>query len=137
MPRTPFLLTSFINNQVVDNPSLLRLNIGDVVDITMQNTVAGNGVCESHPWHVHGPAGWLIGEGPGAFDHVSDPPKFNLVDPPFLDTVTNFASVHGARRNSSFERGEWQTPCGWFTLRIEATRPGKIKKKLYRVFMKC
>jgi hypothetical protein len=125
MPRTPFLLSSYINQEVVQNPSILRLKVGDVIDITMQNTVAGNGVCETHPWHIHDAPAWLIGEGPGAFNSSVDPLHYNLNDPPLLDTVTNFASVHSARRNSTFESGEWQTPCGWFTIRIQATRPGK------------
>lgn len=129
LDKTPFLLTSYLTQQIVENPSIIGLNLGDVVDITIQNSVAGNGVCESHPWHVHGHPGWLIGEGPGEFDPNVDPANYNLVDPPYMDTVTNFPSVNGGQRGGVFERGVWQTPCGWFTMRMEVTLPGKKKKK--------
>lgn len=125
LDETPLLLTSYLTQNTVENPSILRLQVGDVVDITLQNSVAGNGVCESHPWHVHGTPGWLIGEGPGAFDPATDPDHYNLIDPPYMDTVTNFPSIHGGQRGGVFERGVWKTPCGWFTMRMEVTLPGK------------
>lgn len=126
LDETPLLLSSFLNQQIVENPSVLRLQVGDVIDITVQNSVAGNGVCESHPWHVHGSPGWLIGEGPGEFDPTSDPNNYNLVDPPYMDTITNYPSAHGAQRGGIFERGLWQTPCGWFTIRLEVPKAGKM-----------
>lgn len=124
IPDTPLLLKSYVDGSSVENPSIIRLNKGDVVDITIQNSVATNGVCESHPWHIHGDPAWIIGEGSGAFDPEVDPASYNLIDPPFLDTVTNFPSHHSGRRNGTLERGIWQTPCGWFTMRIEALLPG-------------
>ena len=125
LPSTPLLLQSYLSQQRIHDDLIIRLNIGDVVDITIQNSVAGNGVCESHPWHIHGNTGWVIGEGSGAFDPAVDPSNYNLIDPPYVDTVTNFPSAHGARRYDTFSNGTWQTPCGWFTMRIEVSQPGK------------
>lgn len=124
LPNTPLLLTSYLTQKPVIDPSVIRFNIGDVVDITVQNSVAGNGVCETHPWHVHSTPGWIVGEGNGSFDRVNDPSNYNLVDPPYIDTVTNFPSKYGAQRNGSMEKGEWQTPCGWFTMRLKISDPG-------------
>lgn len=124
MPSTPFLLTSYLDQAAAQDPSIFRITRGDVVDITVENAVAGNGVCECHPWHLHGAAGWLVGEGPGAFDPATDPANYNLVDAPYLDTVSNFPSAHGNRRVGTFESGAWETACGWFTLRVVITEPG-------------
>ena len=86
-------------------PLVLRLQTGDVVDIVMQNSRALNGVAEVHPWHMHGHAFWIIGQGTGIFDPETDSAKFNLVNPVLRDTFTLW-------------------PLGWTAIRFHADNPG-------------
>lgn len=86
-------------------PLVLRLQDGDVVDIVMQNSLALNGVAEVHPWHLHGHAFWIIGQGTGTFDPDTGPETFNLVNPVLRDTFTLW-------------------PLGWTAIRFHANNPG-------------
>ena len=67
LPSTPFLLASYYEQlgNVFYSPSSkpTRLEIGDVVDMVVQNRVALNGKCESHPFHLHGTSFWILGQG--------------------------------------------------------------------------
>ena len=67
IPSTPFLLASYyeMTGKVFYHPSSkpIRLEIGDVVDVVVQNRVALNGKCESHPFHLHGNSFWILGQG--------------------------------------------------------------------------
>lgn len=79
---------------------------GDVVDVVIQNTntlTANNS--EYHPWHLHGHYFWVLADGRGTFDPVSDPKKFNLVNPSYRNT-------HPV------------VPYGWFALRFIANNVG-------------
>jgi FtsP/CotA-like multicopper oxidase with cupredoxin domain len=86
-------------------PLVLRLQKGDIVDIIMQNSRALNGAAEVHPWHMHGHAFWIIGQGTGTFDPNNDPATFNLVNPVLRDTFTLW-------------------PLGWTAIRFHADNPG-------------
>jgi len=86
-------------------PLVLRLQKGNVVDIVMQNSRALNGVAEIHPWHMHGHAFWIIGQGTGIYDPDTDPASFNLVNPVLRDTFTLW-------------------PLGWTAIRFHANNPG-------------
>ncbi|KAJ6352513.1 hypothetical protein OIU76_001696, partial [Salix suchowensis] len=55
-----------------------------------------------HPMYLHGYSFYIVGWGHGNFDKHKDPQKFNLIDPPFQNTMT----VHGN---------------GWTTFRFGAT----------------
>lgn len=83
-----------------------RLKFNTTVDIILQNANTMNpNNSETHPWHLHGHDFWVLGYGVGKFDRVSDPSKFNLVDPIMKNTV----AVH---------------PFGWTALRFRADNPG-------------
>jgi L-ascorbate oxidase len=133
MPSTPYLLDRYLHKlegTVFDTDGTVpyRLELHDVVDITIQNSVAGNGVCEQHPWHMHGIHFWLVGQGAGQFSSEAEA-SYNTENPPLLDTVTGYPSNYSNRRGDSSSPAEhllgpWQAPCGWVTLRMNVTNPG-------------
>jgi L-ascorbate oxidase len=142
LPSTPYLLTKYLDTQegvtqsTYDGTTPIRVEHGDVVDITIQNSVAGNGVCEQHPWHLHGHDFWLIGHGSGLFDANTSPETYNLDNPPLLDTAVGYPSSHDYRRGNATHPaahipGVWMDPCGWITLRFIADNPGKGPCPMY------
>ena len=57
-PSTPLLLSSYynmLNRENYESASLpIPVKYNDMVQIVIQNRAALNGVCEQHPWHLHG-----------------------------------------------------------------------------------
>ncbi|KQK01913.1 putative laccase-9 [Brachypodium distachyon] len=79
------------------------LNYGDVVEVVFQDTTI-NGA-ETHPMHLHGFAFYVVGRGFGNYDKLKDPATYNLIDPPYQNTVT-------------------VPKAGWTAIRWRATNPG-------------
>ncbi|PAN08234.1 hypothetical protein PAHAL_1G396800 [Panicum hallii] len=76
---------------------------GAIVEVVFQDTgILG---AESHPMHLHGFSFYVVGRGFGIFDNNTDPATYNLVDPPYQNTV----SVPRA---------------GWAAIRFRAANPG-------------
>ncbi|CAN6246091.1 unnamed protein product [Urochloa humidicola] len=76
---------------------------GTVLEVVFQDTgILG---AESHPMHLHGFSFYVVGRGFGNFDKSKDPATYNLVDPPYQNTV----SVPKA---------------GWAAIRFRAANPG-------------
>ncbi|CAL1405559.1 unnamed protein product [Linum trigynum] len=73
------------------------------VELVFQGTNLLGGV--DHPMHLHGTNFYVVGTGFGNFDRVNDPNGYNLVDPPFQNTIA-------VPRN------------GWVAVRFRATNPG-------------
>lgn len=80
------------------------LNYNSTVEIVMQGTNLVAGI--DHPMHLHGHSFFVVGLGFGNFDKDKDPLKYNLIDPPLMNTVT-------VPRN------------GWAAIRFRANNPGK------------
>ncbi|KAM0826526.1 hypothetical protein ACQ4PT_068821 [Festuca glaucescens] len=79
------------------------LEYGAVVEIVFQDTdILG---AENHPMHLHGYAFYVVGRGLGVFNKTTDPATYNLVDPPYQNTVT-------------------VPKAGWVAMRFKATNPG-------------
>lgn len=79
------------------------LEYGAVVEVVFQDTsIIG---AENHPMHLHGFSFYVVGRGFGNFDEQKDPASYNLVDPPYQNTV----SVPKA---------------GWAAIRFRAENPG-------------
>ncbi|XP_022684582.1 laccase-21 [Setaria italica] len=76
---------------------------GAVVEVVFQDT--GILAAESHPMHLHGFSFYVVGRGFGNFDKNKHPATYNLVDPPYQNTV----SVPKA---------------GWAAIRFRAANPG-------------
>jgi laccase len=77
---------------------------GTVVEVVFQDT--GILAAESHPIHLHGFSFYVVGRGFGNYDLETHTPTYNLVDPPYQNTV----SVPKA---------------GWAAIRFRATNPGE------------
>nr|CAB3450231.1 unnamed protein product [Digitaria exilis] len=77
---------------------------GAVVEVVFQDTAILG--AEPHPMHLHGFSFYVVGRGFGNFDEGKDPATYNLVDPPYQNTV-------------SVPTG------GWAAIRFRATNPGE------------
>ncbi|KAK7279751.1 hypothetical protein RJT34_24808 [Clitoria ternatea] len=91
-PHFPPLLFDFTaNNQstILNTPSVSTevnvLEYGSTVEIVLQGTSLFGGT--DHPMHLHGHSFYVVGWGFGNFDLYKDPLKYNLVDPPYQNTV--------------------------------------------------
>ena len=133
LPQTPYTLakyTGILDDQVLNEGGLMgnkassyvKLELGDVVDIVLQNTVATNGVCEQHPWHWHGLDFYVIGWGDGSYDSTTA--NLNTVNPVRVDSTTVYPTSHYKRRGASHTPGIWQEDCGYTVIRAVARVPG-------------
>ncbi|CAN6441944.1 unnamed protein product [Victoria cruziana] len=82
---------------------VLVVKYNSSVELVLQGTKLLKG--DYHPTHLHGYQFYAVGQGFGNFDPVNDPLKYNLVDPPKLNTI-----------NVPFG--------GWAALRFRADNPG-------------
>ncbi|XP_056682408.1 laccase-14 isoform X2 [Spinacia oleracea] len=79
------------------------LDYNETVELTFQGTSVVDGA--DHPMHLHGYSFYVVGSGLGNFDKDKDPFNYNLVDPPFQNTIA--------------------VPYkGWTTIRFRANNPG-------------
>ncbi|TPX58053.1 hypothetical protein PhCBS80983_g03412 [Powellomyces hirtus] len=89
-----------------------------VVDILLQARVGTlNGVCEQHPFHLHGHSFWDLGGGNGTWNPTMRPDTKHAV---IRDTLTVYPSP-----SAYFETPQPEgTGCGWRRLRFVADNPG-------------
>jgi len=108
-PPTQFDYTSLnnSNNSLIWTPERATkvkvLEYNSTVQMVFQGTsIIG---IENHPMHLHGYNFYVVGQGFGNYDNLTDPANFNLVDPPERNTVI--------------------TPTGgWVAIRFRANNPG-------------
>ncbi|CAF3228285.1 unnamed protein product [Rotaria socialis] len=110
------------NEQNLPHDVVYTLEHDQLVDIVVQNTVALNGICESHPMHMHGHKFWIHSYGTGMYNAVHNiwPDRH---DPVLRDSLMIYASsyaYYSPNRNVSNHR----MPCGWTKLRMIANNPG-------------
>ncbi|XVF63225.1 hypothetical protein PTKIN_Ptkin09bG0070800 [Pterospermum kingtungense] len=104
-PPTPFNYTTVANMSAYTNEGtqVITLDYGEEVEIVFQGTNIGS--TQNHPMHLHGYSFYLVGTGQWDFDNGTDPSRYNLVDPPEVNTVAV------PRR-------------GWTAIRFKADNPG-------------
>ncbi|KAL9317728.1 hypothetical protein ACSQ67_014245 [Phaseolus vulgaris] len=85
------------------------LNYGSTVEIVFQGTNVVGGI--DHPIHLHGFSFHVIGYGLGNFNQSTDPMNFNLVDPPYLNTVIVPINGWAAIRFVAVNPGVWFMHC--------------------------
>ncbi|KDO33824.1 hypothetical protein SPRG_01703 [Saprolegnia parasitica CBS 223.65] len=114
------VLEAVIANQLGALPDNSRPSIsikkGQVVDVVLENAVALNGVCEMHPWHLHGHSFWVVGAGAGAYDAAAP-----LSTKPFKRDVVGVYPYHAAYNQPLGTAG---APCGWTRIRFVADNVG-------------
>lgn len=93
-----------------------------IVDIVLQNTVATNGVCETHPFHLHGHKFWVHSQGTGSYSDASSKPS-PAENPVFRDSLTLYATSYEHTKPNRSELN-YKKPCGWLKLRFVANNPG-------------
>ncbi|KAF3336339.1 laccase-15-like protein [Carex littledalei] len=89
---------------VIKSTKVKVLEYNTTVEIVFQQNNILSGAA-NQPLHLHGHSFYVIGRGFGNFKNTTDPLSYNLVDPPFVNTV-------GVPQN------------GWATIRFRATNPG-------------
>lgn len=118
-------LLSDVYNGIEDNiprDVTYIMSRNQLVDIVIQNTVATNGVCESHPFHMHGHKFWIHSQGTGLYN-----PSQNVAptapNPILRDSLTLYASSYS---NLAPNRtvANYLKPCGWVKIRVLANNPG-------------
>jgi len=120
---TPLLIDLYHGNeQNLPANVVYTLQYNQLVDIIIQNTVAINGVCESHPMHMHGHKFWIHSYGTDLYIAEKNIwPDRN--DPGLRDSLMVYASsyaYYAPNRNVT----NYQQPCGWTKLRMLADNPG-------------
>jgi FtsP/CotA-like multicopper oxidase with cupredoxin domain len=110
------------NEQNLPNDVIYSMTQNQLVDIVLQNTVATNGVCESHPFHLHGHKFWVHSQGTGMYDS-SEKINPDGSRPVLRDTLTLYASSYSnLAANRSVDN--YLKPCGWIKIRLIANNPG-------------
>ena len=128
-PREPYLV-SLYKNDSLEFPSYARAlanggldnvtrafpaNIGEVLEIVIQNTGSDNGGLDFHPFHAHGSHYYDIGSGNGTYDAEANEVKLKGLSPAKRDTTM------------LYRYGETTTPgadAGWRAWRLRVTQPG-------------
>ncbi|CAD6256603.1 unnamed protein product [Miscanthus lutarioriparius] len=107
-PDRPPLLFNFTASKLPQELQLMKrgtkvkvLEYGTVVEVVFQDALTA----ESHPMHLHGFSFYVVGRGFGKFDKDKDPATYNLVDPPYQNTIS-------------------VPPGGWAAMRFRAANPG-------------
>merc|ERR1712151_510583 len=71
-PKQPVLQALYHNtdfeNQLNENMGFYKVELGKTYEVVLQNYPACNGVCEAHPWHLHGMKFWHVGTWEGVFN---------------------------------------------------------------------
>jgi L-ascorbate oxidase len=120
-PKVNFLKQVENGVNIAKHPGVYEVFVGEKVQIVFQNRFSSDGICEQHPWHMHGHTFYVVGVGADHFDPKSANPIINQNiakgETPFRDVFTLFA-------NRSDKRTSVGTPCGWAAIRFIANNPG-------------
>ncbi|KAJ3183430.1 hypothetical protein HDU87_006749 [Geranomyces variabilis] len=115
------LLLQHYNNTIKNLPAASKpvsIERGRVVDIVLQSSVGNlNGVCEEHPFHLHGHSFWDLGGGNGTWHSGIKADVNNAI---LRDTVTVYP-YRSAYFQTPLPAG---TSCGWRRIRFVADNPG-------------
>lgn len=93
-----------------------------IVDIILQNTAALNGICEQHPWHLHGyHFHELVAGARGNYSDYSPKQISKLIRSQrpllFRDTTTVYPNYHNTELKP-------HDACGFTVIRFQTTNPG-------------
>ena len=102
--------------------AIYSITQNQLIDIVFQNTVALNGICESHPFHLHGHKFWIHSQGTGAYNS-SEKPNPDTDSPVLRDTLTLYASSY-SHLAPNISTTNYLQPCGWTKIRLLANNPG-------------
>ncbi|XP_057980390.1 laccase-6 [Malania oleifera] len=115
-PEVPLKFYDFVNGAPNNIPNdtqsssgtrAMVLDYGTRVQLILQDT--GTVTTENHPIHLHGYSFYVVGYGTGNFD--SKTAKFNLVDPPYMNTIGVPVGGWAAIRFVADNPGVWFMHC--------------------------
>ncbi|KAI4328936.1 hypothetical protein L6164_021249 [Bauhinia variegata] len=95
------------NTQSSNGTRAKVLEYGSKVQVILQNTGTVN--IENHPIHLHGYSFYVIGYGTGNYDARTA--QFNLVDPPYMNTIGVPVGGWAAIRFVADNPGVWHMHC--------------------------
>jgi L-ascorbate oxidase len=128
-PKEPYLV-SLYKNDSIEMPSLARArlhsgidpetrafpaDIGEVIEIIIQNTGSDVGSVDVHPFHGHGAHFYDLGSGNGTYDPVANEERIRGIELVKRDTTM------------LYKYSEKTTPginMGWRAWRLKVTQPG-------------
>ncbi|KAE9370969.1 multicopper oxidase [Stipitochalara longipes BDJ] len=130
-PEEPYLV-SLYKGDGLEYPSMVRAlnnsgldpvsrafvaDLGEVLEIVIQNTGSDGGEMETHPWHAHGAHYWDLGSGGGIYNRDANEAKWAISPgkPVKRDTTMLY-------RNKIF--AEPNELSGWRAWRLKITEPG-------------
>ncbi|KAJ4840709.1 hypothetical protein Tsubulata_018898 [Turnera subulata] len=98
-----------VSSYTATGTKVIMLNYGDEVEVVFQwtNLIAA----ENHPMHIHGFSFYLVGSGRYNFNNVTDPQRYNLDDPPEINTVAVPKNGWVAIRFLADNPGVWFSHC--------------------------
>ncbi|XP_071741104.1 laccase-13-like [Rutidosis leptorrhynchoides] len=112
VPPIPFDYTGNVSRalwQPVPGTKLYKLKFNSQVQIVLHDTAIVS--TEDHPVHLHGYHFYIVGQGFGNFDRVTDTATFNLVDPPRRNTVNVPVGGWSVIRFVADNPGVWLMHC--------------------------
>lgn len=129
-PQEPYLV-SLYKNDSLEFPSMSRAlanggidpvtrsfpaQIGEILEIVIQNTGADAGGLDVHPFHAHGTHYWDLGSGNGTYDPVANDVKIKAYGQPIKRDTTMLYRYAMSTTNG--------TDMGWRAWRLNVTEPG-------------
>lgn len=130
-PQTPLLHKMFYglekrSPEELEKGNFYMLEEGKTYDIVLQNYPACNGICETHPWHMHGHHFWHVGTWEGAYNPELGYPTSGGGGNFIRDTITLVGD--SPKQNVTANIGEkcisTLKPCGFTVIRFVANNPG-------------
>ncbi len=105
------------NNGIDPITRAFPAQIGEVIEIVIQNTGADSGGLDAHPFHAHGSHIWDLGSGNGTYNQTANEEKWASINggPVKRDTAVLY------RYGASTVNGTVQ---GWRAWRLRVTQPG-------------
>ncbi|ETV97999.1 hypothetical protein, variant [Aphanomyces invadans] len=112
------VIASTVSSRPVGARPKAYFKTGQVVDIVLQNNVALSGVCEMHPWHLHGHSFWVVNSGAGNYDPSS------VASDRTIAVKRDIVAVYPHHAAYNQPGGTPGTGCGWAKIRFVANNVG-------------
>lgn len=129
MPQNETMLMDAVKSKSMNSPVVYEIAKDDLIEVVLQNSVAQNGVCEHHPWHLHGHHFYDMGAGPGNHSEMTadDLDKYISKAPIMRDSTTLYPWTWSFSQQPAPNATVVPVPgeaCGWRVVRFVADNPG-------------
>ena len=128
VPSTPLLHGLYFGTETRSEEELAehgiyKLVLGQTYDIVLQNYATCKGVCETHPWHLHGHDFWIVGTFPGQYNGTIPEDGGGQF---MRDTANLVANPHEVPSFAGPDACDLEPTagCGFTVLRFVADNPG-------------